>query len=307
MPAEPAEIIRPSTPADVPALSALFAEVFGQERSAAVWMWKLFENPRGSVSFVCEADNRLVAHCAGLPVRFRDYHREYPALQSVDFMSSPRYAGGLGKGGVFIRTAERFFHACCGPTAVPLVYGFPGERHRMLGEKLLGYRSVERVAELTLEPADGASEQIEPLRQEHLRYFNALPVEFGAIRDEPYLQWRYLQHPLHRYGFLQVRRPLRMHSRIAAILRITEEAVFIMELGGDFSRSSIASLISVLQRLERPVRFWCSPQHPIARLLLSSGFRAELRPHFVECRFFIQHEIPQPGELYYTLGDYDVH
>lgn len=300
------EIIRPATAADVPALSALFEEVFGKRRDDSVWMWKLFDNPRGSVSFVCEADDRLVAHCAGLPVRFRDYHREYPALQSVDFMSSQRYAGGLGRGGVFVRTAEKFFHACCGPTAVPLVYGFPGERHRVLGEKLLGYRSVERVGELTLNAA-GSGLDVVPLRPEHLRYFHSIPVEFGAIRDAAYLDWRYLRHPLHSYGFIQVRRPLRMHPRIAALVRMTDEALFIMELGGNFSRSSIGALVSVLSRADRPVRFWCSPQHPIARLLIQSGFRVELREHFVECRFFVQHEIPQPGELYYTLGDYDVH
>src|SRR5687767_12330468 len=113
MPADSVEVIRPSTRADIPALSALFEEVFGLHRQASVWEWKYFSNPRGTTSMVCEAGGRLVAHAGGTPVRFRDFEREYVALQSVDFMSSPTHAGGIGRGGVFIRTAERFFEAYC--------------------------------------------------------------------------------------------------------------------------------------------------------------------------------------------------
>ncbi|MEO8215840.1 MAG: GNAT family N-acetyltransferase [Acidobacteriota bacterium] len=299
------EIIRPSTSEDARALSDLFRDAFGAERDEAIWRWKLFENPRGAASYVCEAEGRLVAHCAGLPVRFADYGKEYQALQSVDFMSSPGYPGGIGRGGVFVRTAHAFFKAHCGPTAIPLVYGFPGERHRLLGEKLLGYRSIERVGELVLAPAghDGESQELLP---EHLKLIGQLPIEFGAIRDEVYLRWRYLEHPLYRYRLVQARRPFHVHPRIGAIVREGEEALYVMEIGGSFSRPSLSALVQVLARFGKPAIFWCSPLHPIARILQSCGFEARQRDHSVECRFFTQHELPRPGELYYTLGDYDV-
>ncbi len=306
MPADSRELIRPAVPADIPALSALFLEVFGIERADAVWRWKLFGNPRGTASYVCEAEGRIVAHCAGLPVRFRDYEREYTAMQSVDFMSSPSYPGGIGRGGVFIRTTERFFESCCGASTIPLVYGFPGERHRLLGERLLGYRAIERVGELRLDTS-GSSVEPEPLSREHLGLFHQLPVDLGAVRDGTYLKWRYLDHPTFRYGVVLVRRAFRLHSTIAALVRRTEEAVYVMEIGGRFSRRSLAALVEALRNLGQPVVFWCSPQHPIARLLSSCGFSVEARDHSIECRFFFQRDIPRPGELYYTLGDYDVY
>lgn len=306
MPADPREIIRPATVSDISALSALFLEVFGTERPEAVWRWKLFENPRGTASYVCEAEGRIVAHCAGLPVRFRDYEREYTAMQSVDFMSSPSYPGGIGRGGVFVRTAERFFDACCGASTIPLVYGFPGERHRLLGERLLGYRAVERVGELRLEPS-GTATETEPLTKADLALFQQLPIDMGAVRDERYLNWRYLEHPTFRYEVIRVKRALRLHSQIAALVRRTDETVYIMEIGGRFSRRSLASLAGALRNLGQPVLFWCSPQHPISRLLADCGFAVGTRDHSIECRFFVQRDIPRPGELYYTLGDYDVY
>ena len=300
------EIIRPATVADIPALSALFLEVFHTERPDSLWRWKLFENPRGTASWVCEVNGRIVAHCAGLPVRFRDYEREYTAMQSVDFMSSPSYPGGIGRGGVFVRTAERFFDACCGSSTVPLVYGFPGERHRLLGERLLGYRAIEPVGELRLESAGSGSEP-EPLSVAHLPVFQKLPIDMGAVRDEIYLRWRYLSHPTFRYEVVRVRRALRLHSQIAALVRRTDDTVFVMEIGGGFSRRSLNSLAEALRYLGKPVVFWCSPHHPISRLLADSGFEVTARDHSIECRFFIQRDIPRAGEMYYTIGDYDVY
>lgn len=305
MPAERRETIRPAVVSDAAGLSRLFGEVFGTHRAEEVWRWKYFSNPRGTASYVCEADGRLVAHCGGVPVRFRDFDREYTAIQSVDFMSSPSYAGGIGGGGVFVRTANRFFEAYCGPGTAPMVYGFPGERHRILGERLLGYHPVEPVSELRLDPADNTLIP-EPLTRKHLPIFGKLPIEVGAVRDATYLAWRYLEHPLHQYSVVRLRRALHLHWRIAALLRVTEEVVWLMEIGGQFSRPSMTSLVSTLRRLGKPVVFWCSPGHPLARLMLDSGFRSTQRDHYLECRYFIQREIPRAGEMYYTPGDYDV-
>ena len=102
-------------------------------------------------------------------------------------------------------------------------------------------------------------------------------------------------------------RALRLHSPIAALVRRTAEAVYVMEVGGRFSRRSLASLAGALRNFGRPVVFWCSPQHPISRLLADGGFEVTTRDHSIECRFFVQRDIPRAGEMYYTLGDYDVY
>lgn len=302
----PAEQIRQSRRDDIPALGALFREVFGADRDPAVWSWKYFDNPRGLTSFVCEADGRLVAHCGGAPVRFRDYGLEHLALQSTDFMSSPRYPGGIGRGGVFVRTAQRFFAAYCGPSKVPMVYGFPGERHRLLGERLLGYRPIETVGEMRIDPESDRI-GIEELRERDLPFFSRVPVDFGALRDPVYLRWRYLDRPGARYGIVKVGRPLGMGTQIAAIVHQDERTIHVMEVAGVFSREAVGRLTGRLAGLGKEVVFWGSPGHPVGQRLVEGGFRMGARDHRVEFRSFTQRPTPRSGELYYTLGDYDVY
>jgi hypothetical protein len=306
MPGDPTEVIRPASSGDLPALGALFEEVFGATRPPAVWTWKYFHNPRGTTSMVCEAGGRIVSHCGGTPVRFRDYGTELVALQSVDFMSSPTYPGGIGRGGVFVRTAEKFFEAFCGPSKVPLVYGFPGERHRILGERLLGYRPVERVAELRMAPR-GEGRAIEPLSGRDLALFARVPVDLGALRDEVYLRWRYLDHPLWRYGKVSVRGTFGLGTQIAALVRGDADRLYVMEVGGRFSRAAVEDLADALSRVGKEVVLWGSPAHPVNALFAEGGFSVELRDHWIEMRWFTQRQLPRTGELYYTLGDYDVY
>lgn len=306
MPADPRESIRPARESDIPGLSELFREVFNAERSSDLWRWKLFQNPRGFASFVCEVEGRIVAHCAGVPVRFVDFEREYVALQSVDFMSSPTYPGGIGRGGVFVRTVEQFFRAYCGPSAIPMVYGFPGERHRVLGERLLGYRSVEPIFEWTLQP-EGNEGVALPLSEAALSEFAAASMQFGAVRDLPYLRWRYLAHPSADYRIVGVKRFLGSGFAAAAIVRLLPEGAFVMELGGRLNANVLTKLASELAQFGRPVKVWASPAHPLGRLLQDSGFQKTQRDHLLECRFFFQREVPLPGEFYYTFGDYDVY
>ena len=269
-----------------------------------MWAWKYF-GERSSVSYVCQAEGRIVAHCGGIPVQVRDGRAEYTAFQSVDFMSSPSYAGGAGGGGVFVRTVRRMFEECCGPTRAPLVYGFPGERHRLVGERLLGYTALEPVHEFRLEAVAGTT-RTRPLDSRSLRLFRRPRPEFGAIRDDAYLRWRYLFHPFHHYEVVSVTAgPFR--QRTAALLRSMEDRFILMELGGTMSERGTAALIRALHGSGRPVEGWFSAQHPIALLLQSHGVKATARDHWLEYRFFNDRPAPRAGDFYYTMGDYDVH
>jgi hypothetical protein len=304
MPAD--EIFRPSRREDVPELNRLFAEVFGAERSASIWSWKYFDNPRGTHSFVCEVDGRVVAHCGGTPIVMNDGPRRYLALQSVDFMSTRNHAGGLGRGSVFYRLVQGFFEAYCGPGRAEMVYGFPGERHRMVGEKLLGYRPVEAVGELTLEPETTAgSLDVEPIDSYLALLSQASPL-FGGVRDTTYVDWRYRRHPEHRYGAIGVKRWPWRSAQLAAVVRETADEWLIMELEGEYSERLLNAMVGRLRRGGKKVRLWGSAHHPRSVALLRAGFSAAERPHRLETRFFFERAIPSPGELYYSLGDYDV-
>jgi hypothetical protein len=300
-------VIRPAEVSDIPRLGELFHEVFGQPRESSVWRWKYFENPRGAASHICESEGRIVAHCGGTPVIISDGAARYGALQSTDFMSSRRHAGGLGGGGVFVRLVRDFFHAKCGPGRAEMVYGFPGERHRDLGERLLGYAPVEKVAELRLAGQGKERARETPLGPEHMGLFVSTPP-FGAIRDDTYLNWRYLAHPTHRYGIVRSSSRLRASSETAAIVRRVERSLYLFEIGGSRSSRDVRRLISALPLSSGDeALFWCSAENPLARTLEEGGFRITERDHPVEVRFFRDRALPAPGELYFTLGDYDVY
>jgi len=219
-------------------------------------------------------------------------------------MSSPSYVGGIGRGGVFVRTVRGFFEAYCGPGLASLVYGFPGERHRLLGESLLGYRPVEPVTEWSL-PTSGEGGEIIPFASADARRWKSGNFAVGAERDAHYLTWRYANHPEHEYGVVTFRRWLRTEAR--ALVRHTPEALFVMELEGKVDASTLAGLSRKLSVLGVPVKFWGSAAAKLATLLAGCGWTAQQRDHWIECRFFIDRSAPTIGEIYYTFGDYDVH
>lgn len=301
------EIIRPSRPSDIPELQRLFAEVFGQSRDEAVWGWKYFDHPRGPHSFVVEVAGRLVAHCGGTEVTMLDGTERYGALQSVDFMSTRRYAGGVGRGGVFVRMVDAFFAAFCGAESIRTVYGFPGERHRLLGERVLGYSPVEIVGGFSAVPLEDRAGYGETFDEEAARRFRAARFGMGAERSEEYLTWRYAHHPLWRYELVEVARwPWRRPA--AAILRRDDErnVVLVMEWGGSDDEGALRRLSTRVRQMGRNVHGWGSVHGPMAELLRSNGWSIAPRDHRLETRSFAGRSVPRPGEMYYSLGDYDV-
>lgn len=300
------EIIRPADRGDIPQLQRLFAEVFGHERHPSVWDWKYFDHPLGGRSMVVEADGRIVAHCGGTAVSFADRAERYQAMQSVDFMSSRRYAGGVGRGGVFARMVAAFFQEFCGPDAVRLLYGFPGERHRLVGERILGYRPVERVGEFDAAPSRDAPVVLEPLTLRTITRFRSPRFEVGAMRDPQYLEWRYLRHPLHHYSVVTTRRwPWRASTE--CIVRCTSEGrMLVMEWGGALDERAVQRMSDELRRMGRFLHGWSSGRHPISAALAGKGWTVKERDHYLEIRSFADREVPAQGEMYYSLGDYDV-
>lgn len=300
------ETIRPATASDIPELQRLFTDIFNVTRAETVWRWKYFEHPLGSRSMVVDAGDRLVAHCGGTAVLMRDGSERYEAMQSVDFMSSRRYAGGAGRGGVFVRMVDAFFREYCGPSGTRLLYGFPGERHRLLGERVLGYAPVERVGEFSANPVSAAEPFFEPLDEAALRSFTSAGGGMGAERSFEYLAWRYLHHPVHSYGIVSARAwPWRTAAR--CLVRVDSEGrLLVTEWGGNTRGRAFRRLASRLRQMGRFVQGWTSERHPIARELSGTGWDVRGRDHFLEVRSFSGRAVPRPGEMYYSLGDYDV-
>ncbi|HUO83922.1 MAG TPA: hypothetical protein VM534_02310, partial [Thermoanaerobaculia bacterium] len=185
------------------ALSRLFSRVFGDERPVEVWDWKYFRAPFGAESWVYESEGEIVAHAGGTIVELAGATPGARAIQLVDFMSRPDFAGGIGAGSAFARATVAMFSEVCRNRAFRVAYGFPGERHRLVGERILGYRAAERVMDLVLDPIAADVEPV-PLEETHLEMLEG-DFGLGVRRSPAYLRWRYLDHPRYRYGVVTAR------------------------------------------------------------------------------------------------------
>lgn len=300
---------RRSTQDDIPRLGALFSRVFGVERAPEVWRWKYFDNPIGAHSWVWETDTgEIVFHCGATESPFRNRGKSCVAAQLTDFMSNPFHPGGIGPGSPFGRTVARFFGSLTEENRVSILYGFPGERHRLVGEKLLGYQAVAKVGQLELSPS-GDSTRPRPLEALDLERLSRTKVTTGIMRSVEWLDWRYLQRPDRSYQIVS-------DPDFDAILGRDEQGWNLMEIslrdGGSERRA-----VGVLAELGRPVRGWFDPDHPLTAKLADAGFEASLRDHSLTAARFLddpkparRHYFEPPGAVgepfYYTLGDYDV-
>jgi hypothetical protein len=136
---------RPAVPADRPALLALFCAAFGAEASADEWAWKYDRNPNPGVSAVAVTDGKIVGFYGAFGTRYRGAGGAFPGVSAVDVMTDPA-ARRLGRHAV-IRSLGEAYCRLNRDAGAPFYFGFPHERHRVLGERLLGYRSVEPAGE----------------------------------------------------------------------------------------------------------------------------------------------------------------
>ncbi len=136
-------VIRPFRPGDERALNRGFNEVFRCDRTLEDWSWKFPVEPDGRFVMLAELGGEVVAQYAGLPVRFRIDDAEWTATQIVDVFATRAARGPLGRRGVWVRTVDEYFDVFGRSGRAPLLFGFPGRRHRRLGILQLGYDSMD--------------------------------------------------------------------------------------------------------------------------------------------------------------------
>lgn len=287
--------------------------MFGEPRLPEVWTWKYFANEQGTHSWVADTGDRLVFHCGATPVPFRTHGTLGTALQLTDFMKDPGYADGIGPGGAFVRTTSAFFADVVERRSADLMYGFPGERHRLAGEKILDYKTAFPVHEARLEPDGSTSgQQLRALDTDVLaRFDKGDESDVRMVRSPQLLKWRYLDRPGADYWYLGE------EPGASAILRQNQDEFRLMEIGGEISSGSIEGLARRLAELGRPVVGWFSPVHPVGVALAGAGFVFGRRDHSLAAAWFsseadarrrkyFDSRVLRESDFYYTLGDYDV-
>jgi hypothetical protein len=137
--------IRPAETADRPALFELFSAAFRSPADAAAWGWKYDLNPHRAQSAVALLEGRIVGHYGGFGTRYVGAGRDLPGVSASDVMTDPG-ARTLGRRALFATLVEGFCRLSA-DAGMPFGFGFPNERHRLAGEKTVGYRPVETVTE----------------------------------------------------------------------------------------------------------------------------------------------------------------
>jgi hypothetical protein len=306
-------IIRPYQPGDEKGLIRLFATVFHQELSLAVWQWKYLRANEPPPMFVAEEAGEIVCHYGAIRQDLSWEGQAGVGWDSVDTMCHPRYQGR----GLLRRTLAAFVQSY-GEGQSLLIYGFPGERHRRLGERLLSYEPIAPVykvrKEIRRNPVPFPAGVVAPPRipDEWNDHWTLLEQRFGMVvkRDLPMLTWRYVERPDKRYRFLSI-----PGVPALAVVGFESERAYLMEFlleegntaGAHVLLQAVESLCGAegVETLEGwfPRFVW-----ECGFLTGTGGFIGAAADNYFECRLFDARLRAAwlAEHFYYSLGDYDV-
>jgi hypothetical protein len=203
---------------DEHSLLECFNSVFGdqpgfQPRTLAQWNWAFRANPAGYRIWLGLCEGKVVSQYAALPYRVRIGGEVRHFAQIVDSMVHPAHRAGLKRPGLFVQTALPFFEAYGGPAKDVVHYGWPIEEAWRIGKTFLDYEIVRTQNMLGRAPGDGPTElparveRIERFDQQALWVYDRCcgPWGVSTIRDEAFLNWRFIEHAWNRYEVYGVR------------------------------------------------------------------------------------------------------
>jgi len=202
---------RPSEALDVDENLQLFERAFNESPSSSLWSWKYGQGQ--SLSMLALRDSRLVAHYGCISRRLHDRGLSTRAVQICDVMVEPSERGVLTRAGAFFCAARASQLAIIGwRDDHAFGFGFPNQRHMILGERLGLYTTVDHMTERRWTPHRGKPslwKTVRPLfegpRQdlEIDQLWSAMSSDMKdkiiGVRDASYIRDRYLRHPTKRY------------------------------------------------------------------------------------------------------------
>lgn len=307
-------VVRPYQPGDEQGILRLFSVVFQQELSLAVWQWKYLRNGAAPPVFVAEEGGDIVCHFGALQQCVIWQGQEGCGWDIVDVMCHPQFQGR----GLFRQTV-RAFMTNLGEGQSLLMYGFPTERHRRLGELLVGYEPVAQVYRVckALPVATPAPLEknvtLDVLPPDWDLAWRRLEARFGFVnrRDHMYLTWRYLRRPDKRYRLVTV-----TAGRGLSVIGFEHGKAYLMEflVEGEAQELAVSLLAGVeaVCRTEgaREIEGWFAPFAWESEFLVGpGGFVGEPAENYLECRLFDRRLSAAwlAKHFYYSLSDFDVH
>jgi hypothetical protein len=310
----PGLALRPTLPADLPALSALFARRFGHPLTAAEWEWKYRRLPGEGRSLVAVAGGEVVAHAGALRLAARwrgegGEIREGGIWQLADFASEAGRAAGMGLRPPLVALGRRLLADLPTPGDAPWIFGFPSERHFRLGVHAFGYRPLAVVQPLAGAIPGGAAAGGLEISDSCGDWAEAIWERSGALgvrRSAAFLNWRYHARPERYYRFYRLRAAGAEGLLVFAFVGAEAWAAEVWLPGGAEWYPALLAVAADLRASGLGTwRFWPGLPEPLPAAL---GLAAAGEPRFLGCR-------GRPGGpdpvlaargFTYSMGDHDL-
>lgn len=229
--------VRHVRPSDFEEIATLFQEVFGHPLSRDLWNWKYADGHGNAV--LAARNGALIAHYGGM---YRDVMlcgEPDWVFQICDVMVHPKERGVMTRQGPFLLTA-----ATSAEIYGPLGFGFPGDRHALLAEKIGVGTSMGQMTEIRWPPASPrfrlrtrvqTVERRNPASQalvEPLWAAMAHDLREGVVgvRDWAFLEHRYFSHPHNHYEVLVVTARLTGNPLGVMVLRRLEGSCELLDV-----------------------------------------------------------------------------
>ncbi len=297
----------------------LFRLCFGKELSREEWVWKYLKSPWGTTASVAQYGDEIIAHYGGLGERFYYKGRTFKVFQPCDVMTHPKFRARIfSKKGAIVRAGEHFYAT----NSMDFAFGFPSERHAILGTKQLGYTKHGYVATMTKE-ISGPGRWRKALTKIELGWDSMtgtdLDLLWEAVRDNTclsieknsrYIFWRYRDNPGKQYLPLIVKSRFRKRPAAFGVLSFKESGLLVQDFfctGG----MDVRSLLGLFERMAtdrgmESLTVWSNPGDSLFKTLVDCGFAQEKGIPYI---FKIMNTELRPEFLFdsywYRMGDYD--
>jgi len=312
--------VRTFTLGDEDAIRKLFALCFSKDLSHEEWAWKYKDSPWASTAVIAVDGDSIVAHYGGLGTKFYYKGKTFDVFQPCDVMTRPNYRARIfSKRGAMIRAGENFYEV----NHMDFAFGFPSERHAILGTKQLGYTKHDYVSVLhkrvsrfmhignPLLKIEKGWDHIKGSEIDCLWNETKDSQGLSIMKNSNYIFWRYKHNPVKRYEPLIVRGRYKKTPKAFAVFSVNETELSIL----DFfcvQKFDIRILLRLFENVAvkhglQSINLWVNPNEEVFRDLIDYGFTQKKGMPYI---FKIMNNEIDSVFLFenynYGMGDYDV-
>ncbi len=322
--------LRPFRPGDENGILKLWEVAFKAKMPMARFQWKYIDNPYDKAMMLCVAENGdIVTFYGGIPYKFQYKNRVVHGVQLMDIMSHPDHR----KYRVFAKTANQFISYFCTPERLLYMYGFPGEFHYSIGERILGYKKINPAAYLKVNPRlllnsgypnpGNTKIDMEEINKLDANDFDwkklwndcSRDYPFSIVREPEFVKWRFLEHPENNY---QVFKFVNKHNGCLsgyAVLLIQSDKAVLVDLLVKNSLQIFHNIMAgiggyLLDHQIEILETWLPDNHFTADYARKTGFEQFKEPLGIIPTVALFKHSPSLdwvfSNLYYTMADTDL-